>query len=191
MFIIKIIIIIIKIIIVIISWRKKILKFLVQNYLFTAVSQCLHIPTRPAWITRYYSIVIMITIIILLIIITIIVIIGQVVPLLVWDTQSLGKEKVIRSIICEDRFVTYHFIKYKNSKNIYFKIIICKGCFDEEDTHELLDSVAYWADVVFLLYRYLHLLWMIMMMVIMVTMVMMVTMRIMTMILMTTMILLF
>ena len=29
-----------------------------------------------------------------------------------------------------------------------------KGSFDEEDTHELLDSVAYWADVVFLLYRF-------------------------------------
>jgi len=44
---------------------------------------------------------------------------NKVVPLLVWDTQSLGKDK---------------------------------GSFDEEDTHELLDSVAYWADVVFLLY---------------------------------------
>ena len=77
-----------------------------------------------------------------------------------------------------------------SAKNIYFKIIICKGCFDEEETHELLDSVAYWADVVFLLYRYLLLPWMILMMVMMVTMVIMVTMRIMTMILMTTMILL-
>ena len=32
-------------------------------------------------------------------------------------------------------------------------IIFKKGSFDQEDTHELLDSVAYWADVVFLLYR--------------------------------------
>ena len=33
-------------------------------------------------------------------------------------------------------------------------ILFLKGSFDEEEAHELLDSVAYWADVVFLLYRF-------------------------------------
>ena len=41
----------------------------------------------------------------------------------------------------------------KYIKKYEMMIIFKKGSFDQEDTHELLDSVAYWADVVFLLYR--------------------------------------
>ena len=63
-------------------------------------------------------IMIIIIVTIVAIIIIIIVIIEQVVPLLVWDTQSLGKDKVIRSILCEEEFVIYYLIKDKNSKNI-------------------------------------------------------------------------
>ena len=68
-------------------------------------------------IVTIVAIIIIIIVVILLIsiVIIIIVIIEQVVPLLVWDTQSLGKDKVIRSILCEDSFVTYHFIKYKKN----------------------------------------------------------------------------